>query len=313
VLDGEHGGPFFGRVGVKGTLPVRVCGRQGPITAYNFVMGLAGAGLSARIVPKRRNKGTRTMQVFKTLAAIMLVGGALALAGCDVVVQPNGASGGQQQPVGVATPVSSSIPIAEIPREQWTMARAFVAVVNRLEPIAERECRSRSRGLNCDFLIVVDDRPGQPANAFQTVDERGRPIIAFTLALIADARNTDELAFVMAHEAAHHIENHLDQQRRNATLGAVVFGQLAGVTGGGNEAIRTAQELGAAVGARSYSKDFELEADRLGTIIAFRAGYDPVRGADFFFRVPDPGDRFLGTHPANAERIQVVRQTAANL
>jgi predicted Zn-dependent protease len=117
----------------------------------------------------------------------------------------------------------------------------------------------------------------------------------------------------MAHEAAHHIENHLDQQRRNATLGAVVFGQLAGVTGGGNDAIRTAQELGAAVGARTYSKDFELEADRLGTIIAARAGYDPVRGADFFFRVPDPGDRFLGTHPANAERVQVVHQTAAGL
>jgi hypothetical protein len=30
----------------------------------------------------------------------MLVGGAFALAG-DVVVQPNGASGGQQQPAGV--------------------------------------------------------------------------------------------------------------------------------------------------------------------------------------------------------------------
>jgi len=247
------------------------------------------------------------MQVFKTLAVL-----AFALTGCDVVVQPNG-----QAPVvtPVATPVAVTTPDTpmEIPRNQRAMARAFVDVVNRLEPIAERECRNRSRGLNCDFLIVVDDRPGQPANAFQTVDEQGRPIIAFTLALIADARNTDEIAFVMAHEAAHHIENHLEQQRRNASMGAVVFGQLAGVTGGGNEAIRTAQELGAAVGARSYSKDFELEADRLGTIIAARAGYNPVRGADFFFRVPDPGDRFLGTHPPNAARVQIVRQTAAGL
>ncbi|AGI66727.1 putative M48 family peptidase [Octadecabacter antarcticus 307] len=258
------------------------------------------------------------MQVFKTLAVAMLVGSAFALAGCDVVVDSNGqtANGrtaGQQSSVAVPTAGSSANPVAEIPREQRAMARAFIEVVNRLEPVAERECRSRPRGFNCDFLIVVDDRTGQPANAFQTVDERGRPIIAFTLALIADARNTDELAFVMAHEAAHHIENHLDQQRRNATLGAAVFGQLAGVTGGGNEAIRTAQELGAAVGARSYSKEFELEADRLGTIIAFRAGFNPVRGADFFFRVPDPGDRFLGTHPANAERVQIVRQTAAGL
>ena len=247
------------------------------------------------------------MQVFKVLAVAVF-----ALAGCDVVVQPTVSPVSQpsaETPIPVAAPNTAF----EIPRTERGIARAFVAVVDRLEPIAERECRNRSRGLNCDFLIVVDDRPGQPANAFQTLDEQGRPIIAFTLALIADARNRDEIAFVMAHEAAHHIENHLDQQRRNATLGAVVFGQLAGVTGGGDDAIRTAQELGAAVGARTYSKDFELEADRLGTIIAARAGYDPVRGADFFFRVPDPGDRFLGTHPANAERVQVVLQTAAGL
>jgi len=75
----------------------------------------------------------------------------------------------------------------------------------------------------------------------------------------------------------------------------------------------TAQEIGAAVGARTYSKDFELEADRLGTIIAARAGYNPVRGAEFFNRVPDPGDQFLGTHPPNAERVRIVQQTAARL
>lgn len=240
------------------------------------------------------------MQYFKTFALLAFV-----LAGCEVVEAP------APNTAPVAAPVSQTP--QTIARSDRAIARAFVDVVNRLEPVAERECRNRSPRLNCDFLIVVDDRPGQPVNAFQTVDETGRPIIAFTLALIADARNVDELAFVMAHEAAHHIENHLDQQRRNATLGAIVFGRLAGVTGGGTQDVRTAQELGAAVGARSYSKDFELEADRLGTIIAARAGYDPVRGAEFFFRVPDPGDRFLGTHPPNAARVQAVLQTAASL
>jgi len=225
------------------------------------------------------------------------------LAACDVVVTPVAGPGTSQQ-------VPAATPVATIPRDQRAMARAFVGVVNQLEPVAERECRRRSPGLNCDFLIVVDDRPGQPANAFQTVDDNGRPIIAFTVALIADARNTDEIAFVMAHEAAHHIENHLEQQRRNATLGAAVFGQLAQRTGTDS---RTAQELGAAVGARTFSKDFELEADRLGTIIAARAGFDPLRGAEFFFRVPDPGNQFLGTHPPNADRIEIVRKTAAGL
>ena len=61
-----------------------------------------------------------------------------------------------------------------------------------------------------------------------------------------------------------------------------------------------ATKLGAQVGARSYSKDFELEADALGTVITHRAGFSPLKGAAFFTRIPDPGDRFLGTHPPNA-------------
>ena len=191
------------------------------------------------------------------------------------------------------------------------MARTFVEVVETVEPVAERECRRLSvAGRSCDFRILVDDRPDQPPNAFQTVDRFGRPIIAFTLALIADAENGDELAFVLSHEAAHHIAGHLERQREAATIGAVVFGQLAGMGGGDFESIEMAQQLGAEVGARSFSKDFELEADALGTIIAARAGYDPVRGSQFFNRIPDPGDRFLGTHPPNAERLEIVRRTA---
>ncbi len=192
-------------------------------------------------------------------------------------------------------------------------ARSFIQVVRTVEPVAERECRARTQGVNCDFNIVVDDRPGQPANAYQTVDRRGRPIVAFTLALIADARNQDELAFVLGHETAHHIAGHIDRQQQNAAAGAVIFAGLATLSGGGAEAVRSAQRLGAQVGARSYSKEFELEADALGTIITARAGYDPLKGAEFFRRIPDPGDKFLGTHPPNAERIETVRRTVAGL
>ena len=75
----------------------------------------------------------------------------------------------------------------------------FVAVVRTVEPVAEQFCAAQTgQGTNCDFRIVVDDRPGQPPNAFQTLDRDGRPIIAFTLAMIAEVRNQDELAFVMS-------------------------------------------------------------------------------------------------------------------
>ncbi|WP_050930430.1 M48 family metalloprotease [Aestuariivita boseongensis] len=192
-------------------------------------------------------------------------------------------------------------------------ARAFVSVVRTMEPVAERECRNRTRGVNCDYLIVVDDRRNQPPNAFQTRDENGRPIIAFTIGLIAQARNADELAFVMGHEAAHHILGHIDRQQRNAAAGAVIFAGLASLTGGAGADLESAQQIGAFVGSRSYSKEFELEADQLGTIITHRAGYNVLRGAEFFNRIPDPGNRFLGTHPPNAQRMQVVRATLNQL
>ncbi|WP_425101590.1 M48 family metallopeptidase [Tropicibacter sp. S64] len=190
-------------------------------------------------------------------------------------------------------------------------ARQFIDVVETVEPVAERVCREQSRGLNCDFQIVVDDRPGQPPNAFQTVDASARPIVAFNLALIASANNADELAFIMGHEAAHHVLDHIAKTEQSAAMGAVIFSGIAALGGGDAEAIRTAEELGATVGARTYSKDYELEADRLGTIIAARAGYDPVRGALFFNRIPDPGNRFLGSHPPNRARMETVRKTYA--
>lgn len=192
-------------------------------------------------------------------------------------------------------------------------ARSFVEVVRTVEPVAERECRNRTTQVNCDFKIVVDDRPEQPPNAFQTVDRAGRPIVAFTVALIADAQNEDELAFILGHEAAHHISGHIGKQQQNAVATAVIAGSLAVLLGGNDAAVQTAQQRGALVGARSYSKQFELEADALGTVIAARAGYDPVRGAKFFTRIPDPGNRFLGTHPPNDQRIETVRRVAAGL
>lgn len=192
-------------------------------------------------------------------------------------------------------------------------ARQFVDVVQTVEPVAERECRQRAPGANCDFRIVVDDRPGQLPNAFQTVDRSGQPILAFNLALIASVDNADELAFVVGHEAAHHVLGHLGRTQQNAAVGAVILSGLVALGGGDSTTVRSAEDIGASLGARTYSKEFELQADRLGTIITARAGYNPVRGAQFFNRIPDPGNRFLGTHPPNAARMEIVRRTAAGL
>jgi predicted Zn-dependent protease len=205
------------------------------------------------------------------------------------------------------------IQIAAPPGTPAAAAETFLQVVAAVEPVAEEICRTQGAVRTCDFRIVVDDRPGQPPNAFQTLDSRGRPVLGFTLALIADARNADELAFVMGHEASHHIAGHIARREDQALTGALVAGVLAQAGGLSPDEVRAAQNLGAEVAARSYSREFELEADALGAEIALIAGYDPVRGSGFFDRLPDPGDRFLGTHPPNAERKALVAATVRQL
>ena len=189
----------------------------------------------------------------------------------------------------------------------------FTAVVQRVEPVAERECRARTQNANCDFKIVVERDPSAPSNAWQSLDKSGRPVLTFTVALLNDVQNRDELAFIMGHEAAHHISGHIARKEQTAVTGALLGGVLVAALGGDATTMRTAQDIGASVGARTYSKSYELEADQLGTVIAYRAGYNPVHGAAFFTRIPDPGDRFLGSHPANGQRMETVRRTMASL
>lgn len=205
-------------------------------------------------------------------------------------------------------------PAAPAPAPAAGAAERFTAVSSRVEPVAEALCRSLTRGpANCDIQIAVDDRPGQDPNAFQTIDRNGRPWIVFTLSLIELAGSPDELAFVMGHEAAHHIAGHIPRREESARTGAMLAGVLAAATGLSSEEVRQAQGIGASIGAQRYSQEFELEADALGAEIALRAGFDPVAGAGFFDRLPDPGKGFLNTHPANAMRKQVVAGTVRRL
>lgn len=251
-----------------------------------------------------RRAGAQSLRGF-ALAALA----AGALAGCAV-------QEGAPIPPGpvVAPPAVAPRAGADIPRTPQGAAMSFASVIRSMEPAVERECVERRRSpINCDFQFVVDDRPGMEPNAFQTLDNSGRPIIGFTLALIAAAHNTDELAFVVGHEASHHILNHIDQRTGAATAGAVILSGIVAASGADPATIRAAQEMGASVGARYYSRDWELQADYLGAIVALNAGYDPVRGAEFFTRIPDPGDRILGSHPSRAQRQARVAQAVADV
>jgi Zn-dependent protease with chaperone function len=247
------------------------------------------------------------VKAFKGCKTAAITAGLLILAGCAV---PTDTSRQTTEPVGTPVPVRP-LPAASAPYEATpsNAARTFVQVMNRMEPAVERECVTRrTQPINCDFAFVVDDRPGLEPNAFQTVDNTGRPIVGFTLSLIAQTRSADEIAFVAGHEAAHHILNHLDRKSGAATAASVVLGSIASAYGGDTDAVERAQEIGASVGSRYYSRDWELEADYLGSIIALNADFDPINGSKLFERIPDPGNHVLGTHPSRAQRLAQVRR-----
>ena len=237
--------------------------------------------------------------MIRAWAAVIAV---LGLAGCVAAPGPQG-------PGAAGQPVSDITTSPDLPRSAREAARSFVAVINRMEPAVEREClERRTQPISCDYQFVVDDRGGLEPNAFQTIDSTGRPVIGFTLSLIGEARNADELAFVVGHEASHHILGHINRKSTAASVGAVILGGLASAYGADAQAIQSASDYGAQIGARYYSRDWELEADYLGAIIALNAGFDPANGAQFFARIPDPGDKVLGTHPSRAARMaQVAR------
>ena len=206
----------------------------------------------------------------------------------------------------------------------------FARVVARLEPVAEDFCRSQTADrpdFDCDINIVVD-RQMPVRNAYQTYGPNGEIIVALSVPMIADARNADEMAFVIAHEVGHHVGRHIEKAGQQALAGALIMGALTAYgqasataanpyryTGGDQAQMRDAVRAGAMVGDMAYSQTYELEADVIGTYIAASAGYDPVVGARFFARpeaarTPQGSRSFWGTHPPNEARLATVIQTA---
>ncbi|WP_316015903.1 M48 family metalloprotease [Roseobacter sp. HKCCA0434] len=188
--------------------------------------------------------------------------------------------------------------------------RLMRRIAQRIEPVAENTCRAETgrSGQYCDFRFTIDDS-NDPPNAFQTIRD-GHPLIVFNTAMLRTVRNDNEVAFIMAHEAGHHIAGHLAQRNQQVGLGGLAGALIVGGLLGGDP--QTGANIGSQVGARAYSQTFELEADVLGTYIADLAGYDPVDGAASFARFSG-SNSLLSSHPPGAQRYNTVVAVAERI
>jgi len=129
---------------------------------------------------------------------------------------------------------------------------------------------------------------------------------------IVSADNEAELAGVMAHEMSH---VRLRHGTVNASKGGMLeaLGQIAGGVLG-NGAAGSLARLGTQIGVGSvllkFSRDYEREADLLGTDLMYDTGYNPQAMADFFKKLDAEGGargpQFLSDHPNPGNRSEYV-------
>lgn len=141
--------------------------------------------------------------------------------------------------------------------------------------------------------------------------------------LLALAENEAEVAGVLAHELGHINALHHGRRQGSETIAGLLIagaGIAASAAGVGNNQIG---QLGSAVAQsvlRGYSREHELESDRLALRYMSRAGYDPQAMVDFLKKMrgqsrleakrlgksPDKVDatNYLATHPAPIERVR---------
>jgi hypothetical protein len=138
---------------------------------------------------------------------------------------------------------------------------------------------------------------------------------------ITAASNEAQLAGVMAHEMSHVIMQHSAKQASKAeTTGllAGLAGAVLGATTGGlvGQLGRMGIQMGAQGLMLKYSRTDESQADAVGAIILYKAGYNPQAMGDFFKTLESESTgappQWLSDHPNPGNRTLAIEQEIRN-
>src|SRR6516162_4405599 len=163
-----------------------------------------------------------------------------------------------------------------------------------------------------DFHVVAQ----KEINAFALP---GGPMF-INIGTITAAANEAQLAGVMAHEMSHVYMQHSAKQASKAQTTGMLAGLAEAVVGATTRgAVQQLGEMGLQMGAQGlmlkYSRTDEAQADAVGAIILYKAGYNPQALADFFKTLEAQGGsppQWLSDHPDPGNRQQAIEKEIRN-
>jgi predicted Zn-dependent protease len=241
------------------------------------------------------------VEIRRTLALVALLAGLVA---CAPAVEPP-----SSQAAAAATGRGTIVVPREIeklvgPADQDAALQAYVDRVGQRVVAAA--------GVS-GFRFVVLDSPVANAHAVQSY-------VFVTRGLLALLENEAELAAAIGHELGHLVQRHAAQRAR-VRQGVLDAAVEAAATSGSITVGRAVAQDGL-LALRRYSREQELEADRLALGYIVKAGYrgdamasliDRLRRqsaleAQIMGEAPDIGDRLsaASTHPAPVERTSAI-------
>jgi predicted Zn-dependent protease len=183
-------------------------------------------------------------------------------------------------------------------------AQEFLDTVCR-KLITESDAGQAEWPYECSLL--VDD---QTVNAFALPGGQ----VFLTVGLYSRLQSEGQLAGVLAHEIGHAVARHSAQQiaRQQLTQGLTGAVVIASYDPSNPNSAATGQ-MAAVVGqllTMRYSREHELQADRLGVRVMAQAGYDPRMLIDVMRILAEAGGEsppeFFSTHPNPENRIEEI-------
>jgi Zn-dependent protease with chaperone function len=238
-----------------------------------------------------------------------------------------------------ATGLTAQTPI-KLPKNRYTpqqdvqLGREAAAEVRKQYPIIRDEkIQAYLTSLGDRLVAAAPAELKEPVYEYSFTPVNVKEINAFALpggpmfvnrGMFDAAESEAEVVGVMAHELSHVLLRHGTANASKAQNPWLQLGQIAGAVGGAvvggaaGSAIAQSSQFGLGTILLRYSRDFEKQADLLGSQIMARAGYDPRALAHMFETIEreskenggSGNPQWLSSHPNPGNRTQYINKEA---